>query len=197
MKNILFFLFLISNLTFGQTNDIYKENLNKDFIEYNDLILKQDFEKAMDYMLPEFFEIIPKNQMILLMKQTYNNPDLEFKADRPKDIEIGVPEKIENKYYSEITYSYDIQMKFKNLEESEDKEQNELTKNLAKLSLEKTFGSGNVKFNKETEFYEIHSVKKAYGISENGISEWKFVIVEQKQKFILEKILPTELIEKL
>jgi hypothetical protein len=197
MKRILILLILVSNLTFSQTNENYKENLNKDFVEYNDLILKQDFEKSMDYMLPDFFEIIPKNQMVMLMKQVYNNPDLEFKMDKPKDIEYGEPKKIEKKYYSEITYSYDIKMKFNNIEESEDEEQNELTRNLTKLQLEKTFGSGNAKFNKETEFYEIHSIKNAFGISENGTSDWKFVVVESKQKFILEKILPKELTEKI
>ncbi len=197
MKRILFLLIIISNLTFGQESDKYKKNLNNDFIEYNDLILKQEFEKSMDFMLPEFFEIIPKNQMILLMKQVYKNPDLEFEANKPKDIEYGKLKKIEEKYYSEITYSYDIKMKFNNVEESEDEEKNELNKNLMKLTLEKTFGSGNVHFNKETEFYEIHSIKNAFGISKNGISDWKFVVVEPKQKFILEKILPIELTENL
>lgn len=68
---------------------------------------------------------------------------------------------------------------------------------MLKLSLEKTFGSGNVEFNEETEFYEIHSIKNAFGISENGMSDWKFIVVEPQQKFILEKILPKELTEKL
>lgn len=197
MKRILILLILISKLTFGQEVEKYEEYLNKDFIEYNDLILKQKFDKSMDFMLPEFFEIIPRNQMVLLMKQVYNNPELEFKMDKPKDIDYGKPEKIEGKYYSEITYSYDIKMKFHSVEKIEDEEQNELDKNLTKLSLEKTFGSGNVIFNEETEFYEIHSIKNAIGISENGTSDWKFLIVEPKQKFILEKILPKELTEKL
>lgn len=197
MKVLLILLMLVSNLTFGQTDETFKENLNKDFIEYNDLILNQEFEKSMDYMLPEFFEIIPKNQMILLMQQIYNNPDLEFQADKPKDIVYGELNKIEERYYSEITYSYDIKMKFNNLEESEDEEQNDLNKNLLKLTLEKTFGSGNVIFNQETEFYEIHSIKNAFGVSQNGMTDWKFVVIEPKQKFILEKILPKELTEKI
>lgn len=197
MKKLLLLLVITSNLTFGQTDENYKINLNNDFIEYNNLILKQDLEKAMDFVLPEFFEIIPRNQMILLLKQVYNNPELEFKWDKPKDVEYRQPKKIGEKYYSEITYSSDIEMKFNNLEYSKDEEQNELIRNLTKLNIEKTYGSGNVNFNKETEFYKIHIVKKAYGISENGISDWKFVVVDPKQKFILEKILPKELTEKL
>ena len=88
-------------------------------------------------------------------------------------------------------------MKFNNIEESGNEEKKALTRNLTKLQLEKTFGSGNVEFNEETEFYEIHSIKNAFGISENGISDWKFVVVEPKQKFILEKILPKVLTEKM
>lgn len=197
MKRILILLFFVSSLTFGQSDESYKENINKDFIDYNELILRQEFEKSMDYMLPEFFEIIPKNQMVMLMQQIYNNPDLEFKMDKPKDIVYGEPRKIEEKYYSEITYSYNINMKFKSIEEGEDEKQQELTKTLTKLSLEKTFGSGNVKYDDETEFFEIHLIKNAFGISKNGKSDWKFVVVEPKQKFILEKILPKELTEKL
>ena len=197
MKRIFILLLIVSNVTFSQTSENYQVNLNQDFVEYNNLILNQEFEKSMDYMLPEFFEIIPKNQMVILMKQVYNNPDLEFKMDKPKDISYGEPKKINEKYYSEITYSYDIKMKFNNIEESENEEKKELTRNLTKLQLEKTFGSGNVKFNEETEFYEIHSIKNAFGISENGMSDWRFVVVEPKQKFILEKILPKVLTEKI
>ena len=190
-------MLIVSNVTFSQTSENYQVNLNQDFVEYNNLILNQEFEKSMDYMLPDFFEIIPKNQMVILMKQVYNNPDLEFKMDKPKDISYGEPKKINEKYYSEITYSYDIKMKFNNIEESENEEKKELTRKLTKLQLEKTFGSGNVKFNEETEFYEIHSIKNAFGISENGMSDWRFVVVEPKQKFILEKILPKVLTEKI
>lgn len=197
MKKILILCLLVSNLTFGQKDETYKTNLNNDFVEYNDLMLKQDFEKAMDFMLPEFFEIIPKTQMIILMKQVYNNPDIEFKADKPKNITYSFPNKIEEKFYSEIKYSYDIQMKLNSIKKSENEEENQLTRNLIRLNFEKTFGSGNVKYNKETEFYEIKSIKKAYGISKNGISDWKFVIVDKKRKFILEKILPEELTDKL
>ncbi|MFC6860308.1 hypothetical protein [Zunongwangia atlantica] len=197
MKRIFILLIIVSNLTFSQTNENYQVNLNKDFVEYNNLILNQEFEKSMDYMLPDFFEIIPKNQMVTLMKQVYNNPDLEFKMDKPKDISYGEPKKINDNYYSEITYSYNIKMKFNNIEEGGNEEKKALTRNLTKLQLEKTFGSENVKFNEETEFYEIHSIKNAFGISENGMSDWKFVVVEPKQKFILEKILPKVLTEKI
>ena len=178
------------------SNQVYKENIKTAFVEYNNHILNMEFEKSMEYMLPEFFEIIPKSQMVLLMKQTFNNPEMEFKMDKPKDIIIGNAKKINEKYYSLINYTYDIKMKFNNNDETEiSDDEKKLTQNLIKLSLEKTFGSENVKFNNETEFYEIHSKKDAYGISKDGLTDWKFVVIEKKQKYILEKILPKELTE--
>lgn len=175
----------------------YKNNIKKGFIEYNNLIKNKEFEKSMNFMLPEFFEIIPKNQMVLLMKKTFNDPDIEFEMNEPKQIIIGDAKKVENKYYSKIDYTYDIKMKFNNYTKSEDEEENKLTQNLMKISLEKTFGSGNVKFNDKTGFYEIQAQKNAYGISNNGVNDWKFIVVEKKQKFILEKLLPKEITEKI
>lgn len=202
MKKILLLLLMISNLTFSQTleksnSENYKENLNKTFIEYYDLVLSQDFEKSMDFILPKLFEIIPRNQLVLLMKQMYNTPGLEFKVDKPKIINYGKLKKFVDRYYSIISYSYDLKVKFNNVKKSDNQEQNLLNQNLIKLTLEKTYGSGNVNYNKKTKFYDINSVKNAFGISKNGITDWKFVIVEKKQDYILKKILPKELIEKL
>ncbi len=196
MKKLFTFLVLISNLTFGQNNDQYEENLNIDFLTYNTLILNQEFEKAMEYMLPDFFDIIPRSQLISLMNQIYNDPEIEFEANPPQDIVYSEPKRIEGKYYSEIKYSNDFQIKF-TTNDIKDEEQRATLQKITKLQLEKTFGSENVYLNQETGFYKIHTRKIAYGVSENGISKWKFIVVEPEQKYIWEKILPKKIIEAL
>lgn len=200
MKRIFIFLILASNLAFGQSDKSYKENLNKSFNEYNDLILKQEFAKSMDYLIPEFFKILPKDKRVLEMKKIYNDPDVEIKTEKPKDIEYGKPKSIKGKYYSEITYSQNIKMRFKNFQKSENEEENKFNRNQMKLLLEESFGfgSGNVTFNEKTEFYEIHSSKKAFGVSENGTSDWKFVVGSNLyKKFDMGSLLPKELTENL
>ncbi len=197
MKRIFIALMLVSNVTFGQTDGSYTENLDRDFMEYHDLIVHQELEKSMEFMLPEIFEIIPMDQMLVMMKQVYNNPDMEFRVDRPKDVTYGEPQKIDVKYYSEISYTYDMKIRYLNLEESEEGAEDEMGKEFIKSALELAYGEGNVEYDEETDFYEIHAVKKAYGVSENGTSDWKFVVVEPKQKLMLEKILPKELTKKL
>ena len=171
------------------SNTVYKENIKTAFVEYNNHIINKEFEKSMEYVLPEFFEIIPKHQMISLLKKTFNNPEMEFKVDKPKNIKIGNATKLSDKYYSLINYSSDIKIKFNNGNKTSDEDE-KLSQNLIKLSLEKTYGSENVKFNNKTGFFEIHTNKNAYGVSKNGLTDWKFIVIEKNQKQIIEKILP-------
>ncbi|MBN7812978.1 hypothetical protein J0A68_18625 [Algoriphagus sp. H41] len=198
-KTLLFLLYFVAvQAAFCQVRGSdSKENLQKSFLAYNKLIIDQEFEKSLDYMLPEFFEIVPRSQMVTLMNQIYQNPDLDFEMGEPTIGEVGDIRQIEGKYYSEISYSYDIKMRFNNMEKSDDEEQNRMNQNLLRLALEKTFGPGNVVYDEESTDYNIHSIKNAYGISENGNSDWKFVVVEKDQKFILEKLLPKELTQNL
>ena len=68
---------------------------------------------------------------------------------------------------------------------------------MTQLSFEKNFGSENVKYNKETDFFEILVEKQVYTISQDGKTDWKFLVIEKKQKVLLEKLLPKELVDKI
>ena len=152
----------------------------------------------MDFIPEEFFEIIPKEQMILVMEKTFDNPELEFELESPKIIEISEPEKIDNKYYSLVSYSSFMKMRFLNSEQKEETETEKgLRMNMIKLSLEEAFGSGNVHYNEKTDFFEINAQKQAYAVSANGKTGWKFLVIDKKQKFILNKLLPKQLADKI
>jgi len=194
-KLLTIILLTISTLAFSQD---YKKDIESKFLEYNSYIINQDFMKSKDFVPQEFYEIVPKEQMILLLEKTFNNPEIEYKLKGPQIIDISEKEQVEGKYYSLIKYSSPMNMKFKNKEQQEETEtERKLRMNLIKLSFEKSFGSGNVKYNEETGFFEINAQKQAYAISKDGITDWKFLVVESKQKFILEKLLPKQLVEKI
>jgi len=190
-----FLLLTISTVAFSQD---YKKEIEKQFLEYNNLIVKRNFEKSMDFVPEEFFNIIPKDQMVLVMEKTFNNPDMDFELKEPKIIEIAESQKIENKFYSLVNYSSPMKMKFKNNDQKEETEkEHKLRMNMIKLSLEQTFGSDKVRYDEKTEIFEINAQKQAYAISKNGKTDWKFLVIEKKQKFILEKLLPKQLVEKI
>ncbi|GGZ94807.1 hypothetical protein [Algibacter mikhailovii] len=193
-KPILTFLFL-TICTIGIAQD-YKENIKSEFTEYLNSLINMEFEKSFEYITPEFFEIVPKSQMLQLMEQTFNNPTMVIEIKNPKILTIRNSEIIENKYYSLLTYSN--QMNFKmNSEEEETEDEKTMRINLMKLSFQQNFGAENVVYNEKTEFFEIYSEKDVYGISINGETNWKFLVLEKDSKIILDKILPKELAEKI
>jgi hypothetical protein len=187
-------LFLFTSSIFSQ---IPEENLRKEFNTYINLTINQDFEKSMDYVVEDFFEIFPKEQMVSLMKQIYNNPSMEIKLEKPTILEVDKIEKINEKYYSILTYSNLMKMKLKSEDENESDEDKKMRIGLIKVSLFKKFGAENVDYNEKTDFFEIKVTKKVCSVSKNGNDIWKFVTIEKEQKYILEKFIPKEILEKI
>ncbi|QDO94571.1 hypothetical protein FNB79_11540 [Formosa sediminum] len=194
-KNSILTVLFLSFCTVGFAQD-YKKNIESEFNDYLNSIVNMDFEKSMEYITPEFFEIIPKTQLITIMEQTFNNPSMEFEIINPKIISVADAEKIDSKHYAILSYSSEMNIKINSsAEETETQENNRLS--LTKASFEQTFGAENVSYNTETGVYNINAVKDAYAISENGKTDWKFLVIEKSQKIILEKILPKTLIDRL
>lgn len=190
LKSILFiFLCTITTNLYAQA---VNETIEKQFTEYSQLVIDKEFDKALNYAPEEIFEVIPREQMVKMMEMVLSSSDFEYKATLPKVLSISDLIKIEEVNYVKIKTSSEVEMKFSELEEDEDREMNIP---LYKLSFEKKFGVGNVKYNEETHFFEINATKNAIAKS-NDLKEWKFVIVENdNQKLILERFIPKELFE--
>lgn len=194
-KETFFTFFFLITITCVNAQD-YKKNIETEFTAYLTSIVDGDFSKSMNYIVPEFFDIIPKSQMIKLMEQTFNNPSMEFEIKNPKIISIEDAQVIENKSYVFLVYSNQMNIRFVS-EIEEDNDEKKMRTSMTQLSLENTFGSNNVNYNKETDFFEILVKKQVYAISKDGKTEWKFLVLEKEQKIILEKMLPKELIGKI
>ena len=173
-----------------------QNTLRTDFTKYLDLIINKEFRKSMDYMVPEFFEILPKEDLIEEMEQTMNNPDIDIELKEPKILEIGKITKVANRFYSKLKYSSMINMKFKG-EDEETKENEKMRIDFMQFSLEATFGSENVTYNVETDFFKVYSEQDIIAISDNGKSAWKFLVVDEKdevQMLFLEQLVPEEVL---
>jgi len=192
----LFLIFVSSCVTTKKASTIInkKNTINSDFNGYIAAIMKKEFNKAMDYMIPEFFEIIPRSQMIDVIEQIFNDPEIDFKIVEPNILDYRKIIKIENKYYTKLTYSNVLKMRFTPTE-VESAEEKELRTSYLISAYNEKYGEQNVAYNPETEFYEITEIKDLIGASQNGISDWKFVVVQKEQMAILEKIVPQEIID--
>jgi hypothetical protein len=197
MKNITKLLFLFLFFTISIFSQDGKVNLKKTFETYIELSINQDFEKSFDYVVEDFFKIFPKSQMIILMKQMYNNPSVEFKLEKPEILNTSNIEKIENKFYSILTYSNLMKMKVKNQKKDENKDEKKMRISLIELSLNKKFGSDNVNYNSSTEFFEVKVIKKVCSVSKNGLNGWKFVTIDKEKKYLLEKFIPEQILDRI
>jgi hypothetical protein len=197
MKRRLLTIILLSaySIAFCQNN---KKEIEFQFTEYLNSIINHDFEKTVNYISDDFFKIIPKEQVILGMERTFNNPDMQVSIREPKVKEISDIELIDMKYYSLLTYSSLINIGFRiNDSIKETAEEHNSRMELSKNTLIQIYGEKYVQYDSKTEIFEIYSEKQAYAISENGTTGWKFVVIEKKLKPLLEKFIPKQLIEKI
>ncbi len=196
MKTITKFLTLIfitaSITAFSQE---YKKNIEKEFSAYLQLILNGDFEQSTEYIMEEMFEYIPKETLVSLMESMLNDPDIKMSIKDSKVIEINDSKEIEGKHYAILIYSNLMTMELVK-QEDETEEEYSSRVDLTISSLKITFGPENVTYSGEGPI-EIYARKRACAVSLNGESQWKFITIQEKQRFLLEKILPKELIEEL
>jgi hypothetical protein len=194
LRNLLFITAFSVTLTAYSQG--YKTAINDEFTTYVTHLVNLEFEESMEYLPESLFDIIPKDQMLMVIKQAFNNPDIEIKLLDPKILKINDAEKIEDKFYALLTYSNIMKMRYIS-EEDETEDEAQMRTDITKLSLEKMFGKKNVSFDEETSFFEIYVKKDVYAISTNGQNQWKFLAIEENQKQLLEKLLPKQLTKKL
>lgn len=190
MKKLIFTigLFLSINFVFAQSP---KQNVERDFIDYYQLILDKNINNALEYINPKLFEIIPKESMKSLLEAVYNMPGMEYKISKPIILTISDVKQIENIDYIKIEYISPIELKIKDLDSNDEAKVQVLLN-----SFETKFGKGNVSFNKLSGFFKIHMNKVIIASSQAESVNWKFVTVDNpRMKTLLEKIIPTEILK--
>lgn len=187
----LLFFIVLSTATFAQD---YKASVKQSFTTYYKHIIAGEWDKSMDYLPPAMFKIVPRAQLIATFESLMNNPDMQIKLTGFEIKDVYDIRKIDTAHYVKIKYVGGMTMKMK-ADSAETKDQKETRLNLTKAALANTFGSESVSLNVATEVFTIAPIKTSWAISKDGTKDWKFVNVEPKQRLIMEKLLPKEIIE--
>ena len=198
MKNLIYLLSVIflAGCASAKSTSIKGSNNNtikKDFSDYLQAIADKEFATAMEYLIPEFFDIFPKQEMINIMEETFTNPLMVFKIKESVIQEVAEIEKEEEKYYSKLSYDQELEMKM-----NDDSQETEAEKKLRiedeKGFFNQSFGENNVKYNEETGFFNIKVKEQAIGVSQNGTSDWKFIVIQKGQMGIVKKLIPERIL---
>lgn len=187
MRKLLLLLSLLIVIPFV-AQDVNNE-IKSQFNDYNQLIIEKKFDQALDvYGNEDFFKVVPKDQIVSLMNQMFNAPEIDIKIEKPENIIINEdPIKVEENIFVEISYQQDLQMKFNGKEVSNE---------VLLTALEKEFGHQNVNFNQQTGFFLINANKTVVANSKDS-KNWKFTVLEKKQIPILRHFIPAQFLKNL
>lgn len=172
----------------------YKTTVKEGFTRYYTHIIEGEYDKSMDYLPPNIFKIITREELKAAFQTIMSNPTMETRFLSCNIEEVGDSKKVDTAYFVKIKYVGGATVKFK-ADGVETLEEKESRLNLTKSMLIYTFGSDNVKLDFVSEIFTITPTKFSWAISKNGVSDWKFINIEPAQQIILEKILPKEIIE--
>ncbi|MFT3933197.1 MAG: hypothetical protein QM726_06250 [Chitinophagaceae bacterium] len=88
------------------------------FIEANGAM---NLEKVLDYTYPKLFTIAPREQMVEMMKQSFNNEQMSIRLDSLKTDSIYPVFSMQEGSYAKIRYSMKMIMQLKNTDADQKK----------------------------------------------------------------------------
>ena len=196
MKTLIITMFsLLSFMTLHAQED-YKKNIEQEFNTYLAAIISGNYAESLEYTMDELFEIVPKDQMLAIMEETFNSPEFKFEFSDSKIISIENTKEIEGDQYALMTYSMQMKMIYpKNDDITAEEHVNGLKE--MKPFLDLSFGEENVKFIENQYAFNIFSEKNAYAVKKETYDSWKFLVIEKNQKPLLEILLPKELVDEI
>ena len=153
MKKIIYILLLSwSIVTFAQSNVKVIEN---QFLDYNQLIVKKDFSKALDQYAHEgFLKFVPKETMVLIFDKMFNDPSMKFSLEVPTILKVEeYPQKIQNVSYAKVFFSQKMSVELADVVNAKDAEEKQKNINLYLGAFKSQFGDGNVVFNEKNNQY--------------------------------------------
>jgi len=166
-------------------------NIKKSLTAFIENMKEKKINSAVEFIYPRYFEVVSKEQMTQILNSTYNNPSILTEIQKFDIDKIEKPEKINSEYYSITDYSFIMKLKidwnsFPNSEQ---------IKSQIKDGLSKKFGSENIKYFSDEDYYIVNAKMKSCAISSNQ-KDWTFLILEPQYKPELESILPEKILEK-
>lgn len=162
-------LVLLALASHGQEDPSLKTRLNE-FLVVNE---KMDFDKIMDYTYPGLFTIVPREQLVEVMRQTFSNEEVTVKLDSLRIDLIYPIFHLEGGSFAKILYSMRMLMKFKLPEDSTKAVE---MMELISSGLAEQFGENRVRVDAATNSIIINMIGTPMVAIKDSLSkEWTFV----------------------
>lgn len=166
------------------------EQIKSTFLEYFAVMNTKDFDKALDYMYPKFFEIAPKDLMVQQFESSFNNPDMMLSMANPEIISISEVKNIEseNLKFATVSYKFDMIFDFSN---SGNPDALDATFGIFQTK----YGEENVSKDSENKTITTRTDGKMFALSSPEFDGWKFLENKESMGPMFKSILPEEIYE--
>ncbi|MDB5196276.1 MAG: hypothetical protein JWP88_647 [Flaviaesturariibacter sp.] len=170
-----------------KSGDAQLDQRLSNYMKYNEQL---DFEKMFDLIHPKIYKVAPKEQLIKVFKDAFDNEALEMAIDTIKTLAVGAPFRTGAASYRRVDYYMTMHLRFKDttIYETPDFATTMIT------SLQQSFGNRVVSFDKDSKRFSVRGNDVLYAIKDNQDTPWMF-IGYQKNEPLIKAIFPKDVIE--
>ena len=148
-----------------------------------------NLDAAFDATYPKLFDIIPREQLKVVMKQMMKNEDFEmsFNTVNPQ-LQLDEIRTIDGNSYILIHYKNSMNLKFYDM--------TDIDPGMMKALFLQQFPDGTVNYDSEAKHFTIETPSRLLGINDqNTNGEWKFINANSSDKRLITLILDEKIIK--
>jgi hypothetical protein len=181
----LFILLLVSIAGFCQTDT----SLTRRLKEYTSLSRELKFVELMEYMHPSLFDLAPKEQLIEIFRNVYDNDAMKITIEKLENRSISDPFILKGVKYCKVDYSMVMNMKFK-----DDKLSDSAAIITMVAKLQEGLPGKEVSYDASGKQFVVKGSDVLFAIKDNPQAPWLFLGYDGNNEMV-KKLFPQELIE--
>lgn len=190
MKKI-FLFFLACTLVAGIDAQSTKDSsLNNRLNTYMMLNREARFDELMDFVHPSLYKLAPREQMLQLFRNTYDNEFMKLSIDTTAITNISEVFKSGDTAYRKINYWMGFTVAFKDSETVNAPDFVSKTTDLLKVG----FPNSQIKYNPVTKSFQLGSSNILIAIRDNDKTPWMF-LGHSKNEAFLKRLFPASVLE--
>ena len=142
--------------------------------------------KAMDYMHPKLFDIMPKEQLVETMQAAFNNPQMKFSFDSMSVVGISPNFKSGVATYRKVDYFMSMNI---TLSDSLDLK-NQVLAAAMRASFETGFPGKKITINTESNSVNVRGTELLFAIKDPQATEWMFLGYDRSNPQLIGRLFP-------
>lgn len=131
----------------------------------------KEIERVLDYTYPKLFTIVSREQMLEVMKNTFDNEEMTITMDSLKLVKTWPMLSLPEGEFVQMEYSMIMRMQFRQMDSTNTPDKMEMISSL----MEMKYGAGNARYDSVSNQILIHIKSPLLAIKDELSPQWTFV----------------------